>query len=159
MDRATQRETLRILAEHYPVRVAKNRELAYLNVDRIDALLGYLEQHKLIECTWFASLEKPSVQTARITAAGLDFIADDGGLSAVLGVQTIRIHEDSIKALALQAIEASPEPEQKKGILREALEKAPQEVIKTLASEAVKAGLKHAPDAMPMILRVLGVGT
>lgn len=35
----------------------------------------------------------------KITSKGIDFIRDDGGLSAILNVQTIKFHRDAVVVL------------------------------------------------------------
>ena len=54
-----------------------------------------------------------SVSLPKITAKGVDFIRDDGGLSAILSVQTVKLHEDTLKELLSIAIQQAklPEPE------------------------------------------------
>ncbi|MGM3389170.1 hypothetical protein KXR94_16115 [Stutzerimonas stutzeri] len=42
-----------------------------------------------------------------LTANGLDFLEDDGGLTAVLGTLTVRLHADSVRDLLAKQIEAS----------------------------------------------------
>jgi len=129
--------------------------LTDLEVDNTDALFAYLEEHRLVRCVWSSTLQGQRLQSVQITAYGLDFLEDDGGLSALLGVQTIKLHEDSIRGLIAKAIEDSPATPAEKGLLRDALEKAPQEAIKTLTSEAIKAGLKYAPDAVALLQKLL----
>ena len=156
MDRATQRHALRILADSYPNSVQTQRELAHLPVDNLNALLGYLEQHRLAECVWFASLQDRRVQSARITALGLDFLADDGGLSAILGVITVRLHGDTIKQLIAERIDAADLPPEEKSALKKRLETMTAEALKVATQEAVKAGLSRVPDAVGW-LKGLGI--
>lgn len=155
MDRATQRQALRILADVYPNSIQTQRELAHLPVDNIHALLGYLEQHRLVDCEWFASFKDRRVQSARITALGLDFLADDGGLGAILGVVTVKLHEDTIKALFAERIDASDIPQEQKSALKKRLETMGSEALKVATQEAIKAGLSKMPDVIRWIQGVL----
>ena len=44
---------------------------------------------------------------ARITAKGIDFLEDDGGLSAILGVVTVKLHADTLREMLAKKIDAS----------------------------------------------------
>ena len=81
------------------------------------ANLQYLAEHGLVvfgDKTFITAIVK-------ITAKGIDFLMDDGGLSAILGVVTVKLHSDTIQALLDAKInEANIPPEEKsrlKGIL------------------------------------------
>ncbi|HCD6626292.1 TPA: hypothetical protein NDU46_005545, partial [Pseudomonas aeruginosa] len=87
----------------------------------------------------------------KITAAGLDFIEEDGGLTAILGTVTVRLHADSIRELIALQVENSKlsEPE-KTGLLKgvKSLTKAGlEEAVKYL----VQQGLARSPDAIPYL--------
>ncbi len=41
---------------------------------------------------------------ARITAKSIDLLEDDGGVSAILGVVTAKLHEDTIRNLVLAEV-------------------------------------------------------
>lgn len=75
-----------------------------------------MAEHGLVVCN-----DKNLSATVKITAKGIDFLTDDGGLSAILGVVTVRLHSDTIQALLGAKInEANIPPEEKsrlKGIL------------------------------------------
>jgi hypothetical protein len=92
-DRSIQRETLQLYAV-YPNELTNEQvdEIAnlYPDPDSFMANLLYLHQHQLI-----VSGLKPSsegyvlVNRPAITHRGIDFIRDDGGLGAILNVQTV----------------------------------------------------------------------
>ena len=77
------------------------------------ANVEYLQRHGLLEdgvSLDFAMDGTPFVSIKafpKITEAGIDFMLDDGGLSAILHVQTVKIHPDSIKALLEERVRAS----------------------------------------------------
>lgn len=89
---------------------------AELYIAKRSANLRYLAEHGLVVCN-----DKNLSATVKITAKGIDFLTDDGGLSAILGVVTVRLHSDTIQALLGAKInEANIPPEEKsrlKGIL------------------------------------------
>jgi hypothetical protein len=86
-------------------------------------------------------------QGAKITAKGLDFLADDGGLSAVLGTVTVRLHADSIKELLLAKVEASAVPAEKKSWLRKQLDAATGETIKKVVNALLRLVEQAAKSA------------
>ncbi|MGO2959581.1 MAG: hypothetical protein ACTIDN_11190 [Acetobacter sp.] len=62
--------------------------------------LKYIADNDLCDAKIFESLAGISGWGgARITTDGLDFLTPDGGLSAQLGVVTVRLDADTIKAL------------------------------------------------------------
>lgn len=68
--------------------------------------LQYLEEHGLCKSGVMIGADGHlALGESRITAAGLDFLEDDGGLSAILGVVTVRLHADTIRALIDAKIE------------------------------------------------------
>ena len=81
------------------------------------ANLQYLAEHGLV----VFDHETLITATVKITAKGIDFLMDDGGFSAILGVVTVKLHSDTIQALLDAKInEANIPPEEKsrlKGIL------------------------------------------
>ena len=81
----------------------------------------YLKGHGLVDypddskCSYIYNL--------RITAKGIDFLADDGGLSAILGVVTVKLHGDTIQALLAAKIDEADIPPEEKGRLKTELGK------------------------------------
>lgn len=90
---------------------------AELYIAKRSANLRYLAEHGLV----VYNDNKDLSATVKITAKGIDFLTDDGGLSAILGVVTVKLHSDTIQALLDAKInEANIPPEEKsrlKGIL------------------------------------------
>ena len=108
LDRALQKHLLEQLAEAYP-----ERRLDLLPDDDPDekhkiANLVYLEEHQLVEAGLDQGLDGHySHYGAKITARGLDFLQDDGGLTAILGTVTVKLHEDTIRDLLKTKLENS----------------------------------------------------
>lgn len=77
-----------------------------------------------------------------ITARGIDFLEDDGGLSAILGTVTVKLHADTIRDLIDAKItESKAIPEQEKPALREALKGIRDEGLKQLTTKLISHGL------------------
>ncbi|WP_152969423.1 hypothetical protein [Paracidovorax avenae] len=83
---------------------------------------------------------------------------DSCGLSAILGVVTIRLHDDTIKALIEARILASnlPEPEKKRLIDR--LGELRTETTKHLVLKLVDLGLDKSQEAIELIGKALEQG-
>lgn len=91
-----------------------------------------------------------------ITHKGLDFLQDDGGLSAILDVLTVRLHDDTVKALIAERIKGSDLPPEEKKRWLDALRELPGETTKHLVLKLVDLGLDQAPGAIAAIGKLLG---
>jgi len=140
LDRDKQRELLELLAEHYPNKFYvsdiipddENEERA------LYANLIYLHEHGLIEAEAITALQELTVTTARLTMRGVDFLKDDGGLSAILDVQTIRLHADTLRELLQQKIDQSDLSPEEKSTFKKHVETASHEVVRTIAQKTVE---------------------
>lgn len=150
LDRELQLKLLNDLAEKYPNQIGV-QQWAKDNPS-VTPNMHYLADHGLISGQ--ASKNISGDQTyilAKITAAGMDFLADDGGLTAILGVVTIKLHADTIEALLVAKIEASDLPPEKKSWLRETIKSLSVDALKDLSKKLMEQGLAHAPDIIPLI--------
>ncbi|MGJ7495567.1 hypothetical protein ACSFA8_10850 [Variovorax sp. RT4R15] len=163
LDRKLQREVLGILRDTYP-RPEQSRlfNTAGCDSDRdeqIAANLIYLEEHGLVRSGIEFSLNGAVIYQggATITAAGLDFLEDDGGLTAILGTVTVKLHADTIRDLMLAKVEASGLPAPEKSALSKAISTLSGEALKEVAKKLVAAGMDNAPDAITFIRQVTGL--
>lgn len=156
LNRETQLTCLQRLAAEYPNEVdvdSWENELPDYSVN-----LAYLHEHGLINATIVRPMSGPAqVAAACITAQGMDFLADDGGLGAILGVVTVRLHDDTIKAMIESTVLQSdlPQPEKKKWI--DQLRSLPAETTKHLVLKLVDKGLESGPAALAAIGTLLGI--
>ncbi|TDG25643.1 hypothetical protein EYW47_04435 [Paraburkholderia silviterrae] len=144
-----------MLAQSYPrphdVRQLLN-EMDDAAAKRYAANLIYLEEHGLAESAIKYGMDGHVASgLPRITAKGMDFLADDGGLSAILGVVTVKLHEDTLKELIGNRIAESDLPAPEKNRLLDQLESLPGETIKHLTFKLVDAGLANWPAALQAI--------
>lgn len=157
LDRHAQRRILLRLADVYPEdQVA---EFLYHDVEpyKLAANISYLQEHGLIEATFYGPKEVGNaVQRARLTHKGMDFLEDDGGLSSILDVVTVRIHEDSIKELIAAQISASDLAQPDKQRYLDQLRELPAETTKHLVLKMVDAGLANWQKALPLLQSILG---
>jgi hypothetical protein len=155
LDRAYQKQLLDDLAAIYPDRVdwrvtitTRPRE----EIERYLANITYLSEHGLVDGgKQYSTGEHGEWLMPRITARGMDFLADDGGLSTILGVVTVKLHEDTLKELIGQRIADSDLPASEKGRLLDQLKSLPGEAIKHLTLKLVDVGLANWPIAVQAI--------
>lgn len=160
LDRTLQRTILQALADVYPAA----GDQAHCQIEKLaneTSFFGnllYLEEHGLVKSGLLQSHSGEFVldsSSLKVTAKGLDFLSDDGGLSAILGVVTIKLHDDTIKSLIeAKILDADlPQPDKRKYI--DALRELPAESTKHLAMKLIDVGLENAPAAWTAIKTVL----
>lgn len=155
LDRGLQLELLNKLAEVYQEGM-NTQPLIRENPD-VTANLFYLREHGLITGSVTTLVGAPQrFIHARITAAGMDFIADDGGLSAILGVVTIKLHDETIRSLIEARIRDSNLPDEEKTTLLDQLRELRGESIKHLTMKLLDLGMENLPAVIPLIQRFLG---
>jgi len=153
IDRALQREILNDMRTVYPDKYCKKAPDQY-DHQIINFNLMYLQEHGLIERAQFGNAfilddeheDSGIAIQGKITAAGIDFLENDGGLTAILGVVTIKFHQDTLNELETMIQLDKTLPTEEKATLLQKLRNLPEEGAKTLVQELVKAGLQKAPD-------------
>ena len=160
LDRAFQRQLLERLRHYHPhSHVGRWQELdVEANETNVKGTLFYLREHGLIDTD--AKVEKNfgggfTYSSSSITAKGLDFLESDGGLSAILGVKTIKLHDDTIRDLVALKISQSDLPQPEKSRLLDALRELPGESIKHLTMKLLDLGLDKGPDAFRLLTTFL----
>lgn len=162
IDRSFQRKLLEKLADKYPnfynVEELLKDDVQDISDRTIKNNLEYLREHKLVEVKWGGTLvgigsidgdvEIHLPTSAKITAAGLDFLADDGGLTAILGVVTVKLHEETIKELMIAKVQSSDaEPTVKRNLV-ETLKKLPADAMKELTMATIRRGIESVPNVV-----------
>lgn len=142
LNRGYQLEILHRLASVYPQRPDLPTMFGEMdNMFQVNAT--YLHEHGLIRAKIFEAINTPrSIGSAEITAKGLDFIQDDGGLGAILGVVTVRFDDATLKALIEAKIQASDAPAAMKDQLISTLRSLPSEALKTVTLGLIEKGLE-----------------
>lgn len=157
-DRELQKHILGVCIACYP-RCSATEEFSSpimpFDEDKILANISYLAEHNLITIFPRRTDERYEIlDHLRATASGIDFMLNDGGLSAILNVQTIRIHRETVTALGdIIALSNLPEPE-KAGIVSK-LQQLPSAAIEHLTKELVVKGALSLPAALPLIQKFL----
>lgn len=143
-DRKLQLEVMKKLLEIYPARIGRQEFNFISNLfndeEKMIANLLYLEGHGLISSGLVAGSSSYSINfgSLSITVRGIDFMQDDGGLSAILNVQTIKFHRDAVVVLEdLIAISNMNEAEKEKA--KSTLGELSTEALKTVVQTATTA--------------------
>ncbi|MFP2266481.1 hypothetical protein [Citrobacter braakii] len=163
-DRALQLEILNALIDCAPNYLNRAQERALIekfdNYDHFVAYMLYLEMHGLVSTPFVRSETMAGVDFifnasyCNITEKGIDFLLDDGGLSAILKVQTVRLHNDTIVALEDIIRVANISEDQKKGLISK-LRELPGDAIKHLTLQLLTQGVLNLPNALRLIQTTL----
>lgn len=159
LNRDFQLKLLKQLANYYPhAHVGRWQEL---NEDEatVKVNMFYLREHQLLETDAQIQPEFGGMfvyHSSKITHKGLDFLADDGGLSAILGVQVVKLHDDTIRELIAQRIMQSDLAPPDKHKLLDALRELPGESIKHMTMKLIDAGLDKGPSVVQWLASYIG---
>lgn len=157
LDRGCQLTILQTLASVYPQAASLRRLFGEMD-DKFQVNAVYLSEHGLIKANVREVINAPrSVIHAEITARGLDFIQDDGGLSAILGTITVKLHDDTIRALLIDKVQKSDASPGVKAGLITTIKGLPAEALKRLAQKAMDAGIEQLPEAAEQLQGWLGL--
>jgi len=129
LDRKLQKDILELLAANYPRKVTVLQEHTdETHQQNMAANLSYLEEHGLIEAGLVYFPDGTRCSTGcKITAHGLDFMLQDGGLSAILGKHVPPLRSRRLSRSAPKNIPALPRfsPPPRSVRLRAALRRRP----------------------------------
>lgn len=151
-NRKVELEILQKLFSQYPAQT--NVQQWKNDFPQFDKEIHYLHEHELIECMFSKELgaKYPPPLFAKINKNGIDFLADDGGLSAILGAVTIKLHDSTIKSLIEAKIVASSElsqPEKQKYLAQ--LRSLPADATKHVVLKLAEKGLENFPTVLTWI--------
>jgi len=154
------------MAETYPDYWDLNEEYINDGSDKyqlVVANLYYLMQHELVEKKSISVSNSIGtgfnliVHLPTISHKGMDFLADDGGLSAILNVVTVKFEAETLKAILENKINQSDlSPDYKQSML-DGIQELPAESIKHLTMKLLDEGLENLPNALVLIGTYLGL--
>jgi hypothetical protein len=149
-NRDLQREILSLAIDTYPAQIGhrhstipdkyvliKSAETDFLLVN-----IYYLHEHKLIHFdeNGYRRLKMPEFYFVKATATGIDFMQQDGGLSAILNITTIKFHRDAVIVLEdLIALSNLNDTDKEKA--KSVLGELSTDALKTVVQTATTAGL------------------
>jgi len=154
LDRSIQKQLLQLLADRHPDWVMP--EAAPIEREALRYNASYLCGHELIEMSSGSSIGGViRIGAMRATSKGLDFLEDDGGLTAILGVVTVRFDAPTLKALIARSIDQSDAPEGRKASIKKHVEDLPEHLVKSLIERLLESTLNRLPSAWQTIEAVL----
>lgn len=160
LNRHLQREILGRVADAYPASLKTEDLNVEAGTADVVRNIYYLHSHGLIDAIFSKEMgyqiQRP--YTIKATHKGLDFLADDGGLSAILGVVTVRLHEDTVRQMITMKLECSDLPEEERRPLLQAVRELPGEAIKQLTTRLLDLGMDNLPRAAELIHKALQNG-
>ncbi|QIC69816.1 hypothetical protein [Acinetobacter indicus] len=164
LDRKLQLELLEKMSSTYPNLYDFNKEYKHgtSEYDTAVANLYYLMQHNLVQP---CSVEVSSAIGAKgiksfqfgeptINQNGIDFLADDGGLSAILGVVTIKIDPEQYRQILITRVQESNLPIEQKHQAVAVLQSLSYENIKHLSTKFVDLGWDNLGSLMHLIQNI-----
>jgi len=172
LDRNIQRNVLIAMAKEYPKQICTdefclaafgptfNDSESYTNkhfAEQMNILasnLKYLEEHGLIKILWKGNFYP---NQGGINAKGLDFLEEDGGLSAILNTVTVKFDANSIRQLVESGLLKTNVPKEKQGALKKAIQEAPGTVLQTAVSTIVGQGLSDPIGTAKAVAELFGV--
>lgn len=160
IDRALQLKLLTQIAECYPyVWTGYERKPSTEEYIKIAINLNYLKGHGLISEDSTTVRHSNSgngggdilIIKPKITEKGLNFLKDDGGLTAILGVVTVRFEADTIRTILQLKVDQSDLSTVDKQKLHGVLQELPAESIKHLTTKIVDVGWDGLDSLMNLI--------
>ena len=148
LDRELQLEVLRALRESYPRSMT---EVELPDVPWLQQNLWYLHELGLIDGEKFESFNGQFIGVTKVTAKGLDFLEDDGGLSAILGTITVRFDAEDLRTAMAARVEASELPVEEKRRVTHAIRSLPAQALGALTTRLVNAAVDRWPDALRLL--------
>jgi hypothetical protein len=156
LDRQLQFKLLELMRDCYPSPLHRvPQDIRKLDEDFFFNIL-YLEEHHLCVTEIQQSLDGHfSWGGAKITAKGIDFLEDDGGLSAILGVVTVRLEADTVKRLIEAKIDEAELPADEKIKWKSFVSGLSETSLQAATSDLVQSGLHHIPNIIEMLRGLL----
>lgn len=159
LDRNLQFAILDDLKGKYPNDVPMRQISCHVDDNSFQQNLFYLLDHGLIDGKIHNNRRISNIGktllTAGITAKGLDFLEDDGGLGAILNKVVIKFDDEDLAALILSRVERSDAPQEKKNELMATIRSLPAEAVKTVYTRLINYGLDNSQDVFQLVKKMM----
>ncbi|MBI3580263.1 MAG: hypothetical protein HY276_00430 [Ignavibacteriales bacterium] len=153
LDRELQLEILTKCKDNFPDEIGV-RNLSTNESEDFQPNLFYLSELGLIQPVAMITEYPPrKIITAKITARGLDFLEDDGGISAIMKTFTVRLDLESIRALMENKILTSNLPDGQKKTFTEKIKNLSSDVLKTVVLRLVEKAIEN-PESLLNLLKL-----
>lgn len=121
------------------------------------ANMYYLQQHQLISpktvivTNMLGGYAHLQLNVTEITHKGIDFMLDDGGLSAILNTVTVKLEEQQFRALLEQKIQQSNFSDEQKIRFIDSIKQLPSEGVKHLFIKLIDLGISAFPTLLNQV--------
>jgi len=154
LDRQIQHKILLALQDVYPDSLLVSALPNFANNRSYMANLFYLQEYELIEG---GDIREPgqcrSMVDAQITRRGLDLLADDGGLAAILGLMTVKIDHKEFFAAVEKGLNKSEMTALEKNDLKTLLGNFDENSLKALLLDFLEEGIHSNTNNLHETLR------
>lgn len=154
LDRQYQNDLLSFLLEEYPEYEHAEEHCQALYMASGSKYVGnvyYLQNHGLLENGVSLSVGMSGNVAVgvyafpEITEKGIDFMLQDGGVGAILNIQTVKLHPDTVKALIEFSMRNLPERDRES--LMDRVKSLPEEAAKRLLDKLLDKGIEVLSSA------------
>lgn len=148
-NRTLQLEILRALRNDYPGRtnihdLPRNNQLL--------ANLHYLHEHGLVDVVHDETMgNHHAILAPKITAKGLDFLEDDGGVTAILSTVIVKLNPDDLRALLAGRVESSNLPDKEKSALARTIRSLTTTGLQSLTNRLVNDAVANGPGVLQIL--------
>ena len=159
LDTAFQRKVLEILRPLFPLPIDNEGIPKELTADehKWHANIHYLYQHGLISMVpageWGVQFDE--IFDLTITAKGIDYIAEDGGLTNYYGSINIRLDDGLIKNLIKENIEKSSVDPKQKSKMNALLKTVSSSALSEIVKQSISAAFSNGPDIIHRLQSML----
>lgn len=160
LDRDFQLDLMQKMAEVYPASYDFFSDENYTDnkvTNKLYTNLYYLQSHGLLEkdsiyyTVGIGGVGSWALGSTRLNHRGMDFLADDGGLSAILGTVIIKFETEQLKAILAAKIMSSDLSPERKTTMIDAIKELPAEGLKYLTMKIIDAGWEKSDSLMALI--------
>lgn len=95
------------------------------------------------------------IENCEITSKGWEFIKQDAGIRKEINTITVSLSEDTIKALLIQNIQQTDQPQDQKDRLINAIKDTPAEAWKSIVGQIVEQSLGYSPNIWSALSQLL----
>lgn len=160
LNRELQKRILDAASDNYPrfaSHILFNEITSGYSESVLLANIVYLEQHGLIKENSVARSYEGDIafNPPACTHKGMDFLAEDGGLGAILNTVTVKLHEDTLREMIESKILQSDLPKKEKETFVQSLKKLPADSIKHLTMKLLDKGVESSPAILALIVSCL----
>jgi len=166
INRSLQNIILKSLALTYPKEIdiiGKEIVEAFTESDIVKNTF-YLREHGLINFKQSKTglgdcpISIDDVRLIVITHKGIDFIENDGGLSAILNTINVQFKEDTLKALLSREVNSSEDIDSnQKQRIQEAIREMPAEMLKSLSEDLIRTSINNSPTFIALLMSWLHI--